>query len=186
MSTDRLNLGLPDSGSMQVVESERIASNRTSYLQRNEARLFALEIVRDPTYRENLKKAALARKLHPSIEALVMHYAWGKPTERVELGRAGDFSDDLSNLSDADLKTHALTVASAVVALEYENSTPEERASLESQADEARALAHDKREAQYTNGHQSARTKALSIVPPSTDGDSSAQPDSPKDNQDTG
>lgn len=160
MSTDpldNLNLGLPErpgEAVSRVEEVERLPERRTSYLQRNEARLFALRIVRDKTYQDNLFAAARARKLHPSIEALIMHYAWGKPTERVELGAPGTFSD-LSELSTTELAERAKLVHTSLIALEYENASPEERSLLEEKAqnstNDALDFAKRKRLAQIEN-----------------------------------
>jgi len=68
-----------------------------SPVQKREAQLFALEVIRDPEYRANLKKAAIARTLAPAVEIRLLEYAYGKPPEKIELGRPGAFSrlDDL-------------------------------------------------------------------------------------------
>jgi hypothetical protein len=63
------------------------------YEQKREAQLYALAIVRDPEYRRNLLAAARARSLPPAVECMLMAYAWGKPADRVELGRPGAFGD---------------------------------------------------------------------------------------------
>jgi hypothetical protein len=49
-----------------------------------EARAFASSIVDDPKYQANLRKRALAGKLKPQIEAMLWHYAKGKPVERYQ------------------------------------------------------------------------------------------------------
>ncbi len=41
-------------------------------------------IVDDPTYRKKLIARAKAGELAPAIEAMLWHYAYGKPKERVE------------------------------------------------------------------------------------------------------
>lgn len=63
---------------------------RLGEARRNEARIFALQIVRDPAYRTNLLLAARNRTIPPGIESLLWHYAFGKPVETVEVGRIGE------------------------------------------------------------------------------------------------
>ena len=83
---------------------------RLTTAQHNEARIFALRVVRDPLYREKLLIFARARRLHPLIEQMLWHYAYGKPPERVELGRAGDF-ESLEHLSKEELAERARKLA---------------------------------------------------------------------------
>lgn len=45
---------------------------------------FARDILEDETYRERLRLRARTGKIAPAIEALLYHYAYGKPVERVE------------------------------------------------------------------------------------------------------
>jgi hypothetical protein len=61
----------------------------------------ATKLVSDPVYWRKLKADIRKRKVHPQMEALIWSYAFGKPIERVELGRVGDFS----KLSDDELMT---------------------------------------------------------------------------------
>jgi len=58
-------------------------------------------ILDDPTYRTNLTARARAGTLAPAVEAMLWHYAFGKPRESLEvtMGAAGD----LSELSTEDL-----------------------------------------------------------------------------------
>jgi hypothetical protein len=72
---------------------------------RNEARLFALAIVRDPEYRNNLMSAMRDRTVPAAVENTILAYAYGKPTERVEVGKPGEF-EELDDLSDAALLAH--------------------------------------------------------------------------------
>lgn len=65
--------------------------------RRNEARLFALQIVRDPRYRAKLMSQAQAGLLSSAVETMLWHYAFGKPVETVEVGRIGESNyEDLS------------------------------------------------------------------------------------------
>lgn len=54
-----------------------------------EAREFCAGIVCDPEYQRRIKARALAGKLSPQMEALLWHYAHGKPTQLVQ--QVGDF-----------------------------------------------------------------------------------------------
>ena len=49
-----------------------------------EARAVCAAIVDDPTYRKTLVARAKAGELSPAIEAMLWHYACGKPKEQVE------------------------------------------------------------------------------------------------------
>ncbi len=49
-----------------------------------EAQKACAAIVDDPAYREKLLAAARARDLAPGIEAMLWHYAKGKPKEQIE------------------------------------------------------------------------------------------------------
>jgi hypothetical protein len=61
----------------------------------------ATKLVSDPVYWRKLKADIRKRKVHPQMEALIWSYAFGKPIDRVEIGRVGDFS----KLSDDELMT---------------------------------------------------------------------------------
>lgn len=47
------------------------------------------KLVEDREYRAAFKKRFKAGELPPPLEAMVWHYAFGKPTEHVELGGEG-------------------------------------------------------------------------------------------------
>ena len=49
-----------------------------------EARAVCAAIVDDPAYRKKLVARAKAGELPPAIEAMLWHYAYGKPKEQVE------------------------------------------------------------------------------------------------------
>ncbi len=49
-----------------------------------EARAICAAIVDDPTYRRTLVARAKAGELPPAIEAMLWHYAYGKPKEQIE------------------------------------------------------------------------------------------------------
>jgi len=66
-----------------------------------EAKAVCAAILDDPTYRTNLTARARAGTLAPAVEAMLWHYAFGKPRESLDVtvGPAGD----LSELSAEDL-----------------------------------------------------------------------------------
>ena len=66
-----------------------------------EVRVVCAAILDDPTYRTNLTARARAGTLAPAVEAMLWHYAFGKPKESLDVtvGPAGD----LSELSAEDL-----------------------------------------------------------------------------------
>ena len=66
-----------------------------------EARAVCAAILDDRTYRTNLTARARAGTLAPAVEAMLWHYAFGKPKDSLDVtvGPAGD----LSELSTEDL-----------------------------------------------------------------------------------
>jgi len=50
-----------------------------------EARQLCASIIDDPVYQERLTRRALAGELPPAIEALLWHYAKGKPREQLDV-----------------------------------------------------------------------------------------------------
>ena len=78
-----------------------------------EARAVCAAILDDPTYRTNLTARARAGTLAPAVEAMLWHYAFGRPRESLEVtvGPAGD----LSELSTEDL-LHRVDGAAGAVA----------------------------------------------------------------------
>lgn len=79
-------------------------------LQRNEAKNFALKIIRDAKYRETLEKRAKAGVLAPAVEQMIWHYAYGKPADRVEISRGPDLSD----LTEEELADRAELIANVL------------------------------------------------------------------------
>ena len=125
MSTDVLNAGLTvasPTSLRSMVDNERSSDRRTSYTERNEARLFALRVVRDPVYQETLISRARNGSLLPAVEVRLMEYAWGKPTERLEIGAPGSFQD-ISDLPTGALLEKAKSLTLRVAALEIEEAS---------------------------------------------------------------
>lgn len=92
----------------------------TSHLgraQKNEARLFALTILRDPEYQAATLAAARRRELPPAIEQAIMHYGWGKPVAQMEVGAPGAFASELEELSTSDLAARAELLAATLRAM---------------------------------------------------------------------
>lgn len=83
-------------------------------VRRNEARQFALEVVRDPAYRRNFRARALSGKLAPALEITLLAYAWGKPPQRLEIGLPGDFEDRLDEMTPDQLAARARLLAAAL------------------------------------------------------------------------
>jgi hypothetical protein len=57
------------------------------------ARDMALRMLSDPKYRKTVQEKLNACTLHPSVHALLLQYAYGRPTEKIELEQstAGQF-----------------------------------------------------------------------------------------------
>ena len=62
-----------------------------------EAKALARGLLNDPTYRKNLQADLKNRKVEASIEAMLWHYAYGKPKEHIELNW------NLEKLTDTEL-----------------------------------------------------------------------------------
>ncbi len=50
-----------------------------------EAKAFARQLVSNPTYLQNLQTDLKERKVEASLEAMLWHYAYGKPKEFLEV-----------------------------------------------------------------------------------------------------
>ena len=50
-----------------------------------EAKAVALQMVSDPVYLQKLQADHRKRELNPAIEAMLWHYAYGKPKETVKV-----------------------------------------------------------------------------------------------------
>ena len=67
-----------------------------------EARAVCAAIVNDPTYRAKLTARAQAGTLAPPVEAMLWHYAYGKPRDSVHV-TVGEHQEDLTELSTEEL-----------------------------------------------------------------------------------
>ncbi len=67
-----------------------------------EVRAVCAAIVDDATYRKNLTARARRGELAPAIEAMLWHYAFGKPKDSLDV-TVGHAGGDLSELSTEDL-----------------------------------------------------------------------------------
>lgn len=103
--------------------------------QVNEARLFCLGIVRSQEYRDALMLCALARTLHPSIERMIWHYAYGKPPDRIELQVTSEAGAALSELSLPELADRAKALAQSI--LQLPEAQRAEREQAEASLDDA-------------------------------------------------
>jgi hypothetical protein len=74
-------------------------------------KLDCLAMVEDPAYRRQLLKDLRARKLRPAVECMLWYYAKGKPKEMVEHSGTLTLQEELSSLTNDELKQRALDVA---------------------------------------------------------------------------
>lgn len=72
-----------------------------------EVRAAANELVDNPKYRAKLQRDLVRRKVHPTIEQMLWHYGKGKPVERVESGKPGDFSQLTDDQINEELRKAA-------------------------------------------------------------------------------
>lgn len=75
------------------------------------ARDLARYVLNSTQYRESLLRRILFDELPPAIEAKLMDYAWGRPTERLEIN---DSRNSLENLTTDQLEQKALFLATLV------------------------------------------------------------------------
>lgn len=61
----------------------------------------AKSLLESEEYRSNFRKRLEAGILPPNVEAMLWHYAYGKPTESIEVNHS--FMDDLEKLTDEEL-----------------------------------------------------------------------------------
>jgi hypothetical protein len=75
------------------------------------AKLTCLEMVEDPLYRKQLLLDLRARRVRPAVECMLWYYAKGKPKELVEHSGTLSLQQELSALTDEQLRQRALDVA---------------------------------------------------------------------------
>ena len=63
-------------------------------------------------YIQTQRAQLLAGEMHPSIHNTLLHYAHGKPTERIEIK---DTTNDMSQVSAEELRARALALASRIM-----------------------------------------------------------------------
>jgi hypothetical protein len=74
-------------------------------------KLNCLEMIEDPIYRRELLLALRKRKLRPAIEVMIWNYAIGKPKEMVEHSGTLSLQQELSALTEEELRARALALA---------------------------------------------------------------------------
>ena len=68
-------------------------------------------MIEDPAYRRRLLRDLRLRKLRPAVECMLWYYAKGKPKEMVEHSGTLTLQQELSALTQEELKQRALDVA---------------------------------------------------------------------------
>jgi len=74
-------------------------------------KLDCLQMIEDPAYRRRLLRDLRLRKLRPAVECMLWYYAKGKPKEMVEHSGTLTLQQELSALTQEELKQRALDVA---------------------------------------------------------------------------
>jgi len=75
------------------------------------ARAVCLKILEDPEYRQSIARRIKNDALPAAVECLMWHYAYGKPTEKMEVHVSGD---ELQDLSSAQLAARASSLAKMI------------------------------------------------------------------------
>ena len=68
-------------------------------------------MIEDSAYRKKLLADLRARELRPAVECMLWYYAMGKPKEMVEHSGTLSLQEELSALTDEQLRDRALAVA---------------------------------------------------------------------------
>jgi hypothetical protein len=103
---------------------------------RSEAAQFARRIVMSESYFTNLKQRAESGELAPPVEALLLHYAFGKPVEQVSLTTSSEA--DLGSMSVEQLAARAKRVEEMLIARLHEDRRLEEERQQQAMAEAAR------------------------------------------------
>jgi len=73
-----------------------------------DARSLARMVLNSTQYRESLMRRILFDELPPAVETKLMDYAWGRPTERIEIT---DNTNRFAGMTSEQLEQHALFLA---------------------------------------------------------------------------
>lgn len=87
--------------------------NGATNFTRHEAQRFARDLLESKDYRDSVKTRVRLGTLPPAIEAMLWHYAYGKPIEQIAM-TVTPGQEDLSNLSLEQLQERAAMIAHAV------------------------------------------------------------------------
>lgn len=79
-----------------------VGANGATVATRVEAQRFARDLVLSDDYQKNLRVRLLAGTLPAAVEVLLLHYAFGKPLEQVQV-QVSSQQQDLSQLSGEEL-----------------------------------------------------------------------------------
>lgn len=94
----------PSLGTLSQIPPKLTNTRQLSIIHKNEAKNFALEVVRSDEYRASIWRRIKTDTLAPAVEVRLLEYAYGKPVERVEVTNLGE---NLSQLSTAELVARA-------------------------------------------------------------------------------
>lgn len=103
---DRIKPDDDDAGTPAVTPSGpapwSIKSSGATLFTRGEAQKFARDLLSSKTYRDSVEDRIAQKTLPPAIEAMLWHYAYGKPVEQVNVNVTQ--GEDLSTLGIEDLQ----------------------------------------------------------------------------------
>jgi len=81
----------------------------------NEARFFALQIVRNETYRKNLLTRAMTGTLPPAIESMLWAYSYGKPVKNIDIKINDQRTRELADLTSEELAERAKELSRQII-----------------------------------------------------------------------
>ena len=79
-----------------------------------EIREIAQALVNDPPYRRRLTSRFRSGRIAPAIEALLWHYAYGKPKETIQSSVDVALRTDFVGVSDEELKRQTLELMAKI------------------------------------------------------------------------
>jgi len=94
-----------------------------------EARANARDIIEDPDYKANLKARACKGTLHPVVEQMLWHYAYGKPKDRLEV-QTSSTGHNYHEMSESELAALAAQTALEAARLAEEMEATEAAAEV--------------------------------------------------------
>jgi hypothetical protein len=97
---------IPDPATGQPVQPWQQGRTGATAFTRSEAQRFARQVVESESYRETVKTRAKNGTLAPAVEQMLWYYAYGKPSEHINM-TVTPGTEDLAGMSIEQLQERA-------------------------------------------------------------------------------